>query len=52
MDDEEFELSEESRLEMEKIQQIHANYPNLHHGPGSGCPIDFCSKCEEVDLSI
>lgn len=45
-------ISEESVQERDKIQQIHANYPNLHHGPGSSCPIEFCSKCKQIDEAI
>lgn len=50
----EFEEEEtaEEKTEREKVEQIRADYPNISHGPGSGCPIEFCSRCREVDESI
>lgn len=42
-------ISKESIQIRDSIAQIHKNYPNINHGPGSRCPIEFCSKCKEVD---
>lgn len=45
----EYEHNESLPPEAVAIGLIHKNYPNIMHGSGSRCPIEFCPRCLELD---